>query len=64
MRRTALVLLTTAVLGTVLTGCGETETILVDRVTQGQQAEDAVQGAREIDQRQSEAVESYLGEQP
>jgi len=63
MRRTVLVLITAAVLGTVLTGCGEDEkAILMDRVTQGQQAQDAVQGAQELDQRQSEAVEGYLGE--
>jgi hypothetical protein len=61
MRRTALVLLTAAVLGTVLTGCEEKE-ILVDRVNQGQRAEDAVQGAQEIDQAQSEEVGKYLGE--
>lgn len=61
MKKLALTILTTAVLTTALTGCGDEVDTLEKRVTQGQWAGEAVDGAQDLNKEQAEQIEGLLG---
>ncbi len=66
MRRNQIILgiLAATVLSASLTGCGVDEgtQAVEERVMGGKQAESAVDKAKEVDQRQSDQIDGYLGE--